>query len=157
MDYSESPSSLTSELGEELLRLQLCKENIALDPSNIKNIIVTTEDTRIATRLSEIQTEVLDQIQVDNRTNAIKGMRLDLISGQQCVGEFFLCINENVLIWPDVYSSFGFKMSHSTSSCACRNVNQSETTQIYVEISVPTESSHLNECIEDYFNTSSLL
>ena len=54
------------------------KENKALDPSNIKNIIVTAEDTRIATRLSEIPIEVLEQNQIDNRTNAIKEMCLDL-------------------------------------------------------------------------------
>ena len=155
-DYCLSPSSLTSELGKELMHLKSCNQNIALDPSNSKNIIVTAEDTRIATRLSEMPTEVLDPIQLNNRRNAIEGMRLDLISGQQCVRDFFLCINENVLNWPDVYSNFGFKMTHSTRCCSCMNVNQSETTQIYVEIPVPPNNSNLNECIEDYFNTSSL-
>ena len=157
MDYSFSPSSLTSDLGKELLRLQSIKPDMALDPSTIKNIIVTAEDTRVATRLSEVSIEFLDQRQLDNQMKAIEEMRLDLITGQQCVRDFFLCINENVLNWPDVYSSFGFKLTHSTSCCACKNVNQSETTQIYLEIPVPPDNSNLNDYIESYFNSSSLI
>ena len=156
MDTSVSPSSMSTELGKELLRLQSIKPDTALDPSTIKNIIVTAEDTRVDTRLSEVSIEFLDQRQLDNQMKAIEEMHLDLITGQQCVRDFFLCINENVLSWPDVYSTFGFKITYSTSCSACKNVNQSETTQIYVEMSVPPESSNLNECIEDYFNTSSL-
>ena len=70
--------------------------------------------------------------------------------------DFFLCINETVVNWPDVYSNFGFKMTHSTTCCSCNNVNQSETTQIYVEIPVPPDNSSLNDYVESYFNTRSL-
>ena len=156
MDYCVSTSSLTSELGNELLRLHSSQPGISLDPSIIKNIIVTAEDTRIATRLSELATEAIDQSQLRNRISAIEEMRLNLISGQQCVRDFFLCINENVLCWPDVYSCFGFKITHSTKCCSCNNVNQSETTQIYVEIPIPPYNSSLNDYFEEYFNTSSL-
>ena len=68
MDHDESLSQLTSELGQELLQLQHRGQNEALDPTQIKNIIVIAEDTRIATRLSEISVEALDPIQLENQT-----------------------------------------------------------------------------------------
>ena len=68
--------------------------NVPLDPSILKHIHVTTDDTRIAMRLSELSTEGLDQYQLESRTNAIKYMRLDLISGQQCARYFFFCIKQ---------------------------------------------------------------
>ena len=56
-----------------------------LDPGRVKNIIVTAEDTRIATRLSELSFEIDDQELLERRTRAVKNLWLNLISGQQCV------------------------------------------------------------------------
>ena len=71
-------------------------------------------------------------------------MRLNLISGQQCVWDFFLCLQENILSWPDVCSPFSFKLTHSTICYSCNHVNRSN-------------NSSLNDQIEEDFNTSSLV
>ena len=71
--------------------------------------------------------------------------------------DFFLCLNENVMDWPDVFSSFGFDIIHSTKCSSCKHVNQSVTTQIYVELQVPPDGSNLNDSIEEFFNASSLV
>ena len=157
MDHFQLAQSFTSDLGEELLHLQHSDQNTSLNPTNVKNIVVTAENTRIATRLSEISTEIHDQRQLDERTRGIENLRLNLYSGQQCVRDFFLCLNENVLCWPDVYSTFGFKITHSTKCCFCGHINQSETTQMYLEIPVPPDNSSLNDYVEEHLNSSCLV
>ena len=74
MDNFITPGSSISELGTELLRLQSSEPNIPLDPSIVKHIIVTAEDTRIAMRLSDLSTDKLDQDQLEILTNAIHDM-----------------------------------------------------------------------------------
>ena len=91
------------------------------------------------------------------QTRAVESLRLNLISGQQCVRDFFLCLLENVLSWPDVCSPFTFNITHSTVCRSCNNVHQSETLQMYVEMPVPPENSSLNDYVEEYLNTSSLV
>ena len=44
----------TSELGRELIKLKLNDEDESLEPTIVKHIVVTAEDTRIALRLSEL-------------------------------------------------------------------------------------------------------
>ena len=156
-DHSKSVDALTSELGLELMRLQKNHTRQSLDASNVRNIIVTAEDTRIATRLSQLKDEVTDSKQLKARTAKVENMRLNLISGQQCVRDFFLCLNENCLNWPDVYSYFGFNITHSTKCDGCGNTNSHETLQSYLELEVPPENSDLSDYVGYYFNTSELI
>ena len=156
IDHSEESLSFSSELGNELKRLQMNNDNI-LNPTTVKNIIVTAEDTRIATRLSEITSEIDDQIELENQAMAVENMRLNLLSGQQCVRDFFLCLHENILSWPDVFLPFSFQITHSTVCCSCNQVHQSETRQVYIEMPVPPANSRLNDYIEEYLNTCSLV
>ena len=118
---------------------------------------MTTEDTRVATRISELAFEVDNPFELEHRTQNIQDLRLNLNHGQQCVRDFFLCLNENLLSWPDVFFSFAFKITHSTKCCVCNCINESETNQIYIELQVPPDGSNLNDHIEDYLNTSSLV
>ena len=91
------------------------------------------------------------------RTAHIECLRLNLMSGQQCVRDFFLCLNQNLLSWPDVYSSFGFKITHSSECLACHHYHQFDTEQMYIELDVPEDGSNLNNHVEDYLCTSSLM
>ena len=101
--------------------------------------------------------DITDQSQLEQRTRGIESLRLNLYTGQQCVRDFFLCLNENLLNWPDVFSTFGFKITHSTKCCSCNHINQSETTQMYLEIPVPPDNSNLNEYVEEFLNTGELV
>ena len=132
MDHSKSTGVWTSELGEEFMQLQK-NQNFPLDATIVKQILVSTEDTRIATRISELASEIDNPYELEHRTQNLEDLRLDLISGQQCVRDFYLCLNENFLSWPDVYSTFGFKITHSTTCNSCNFVNQSEIAQMYLE------------------------
>ena len=157
MDHIELVERFPSELAEELMKLQSNQKQFPLDSTFVKHIIVTAEDTRIATRISEVEREIRDPFELENRIGNIRSLRLDMLSGQQCVRDFFLCITENVLNWPDVFSFFGFKITHSSQCCNCNFDNQHEITQMYVELQVPPDGSSLNDYVEEYFNSCSLV
>ena len=155
MDQNLDDLVLNSELGLELMRLHANTDDCSLDPTNIKDIIVTCEDTRIATRLSEIQSEGLHPIELERRSTIIRDSRLNMRGGQQCVRDFFVLLNENLLNWPDVYSLFSFSIVSSTTCSRCKAISSSETTQIYEEVEVPPNDSTLSEIVENLFNGSS--
>ena len=157
IDYDEFTITriFSSELGRELLKLHFKSGKEPLDPSIIKDIIVTSEDTRIAMRLSELSYEIINQRHFEEQSMQIRNLRLDLRNGQQCVRDFFLCINENLVNWPDVHSTFALRLTHSSECSTCKHRNEFETTQLYVEIPVPPNNSDLKEYIEDSFSERS--
>ena len=127
LDYDESASwsTFTSELGKELLSIKDMNET-AIYPSNIKSVLVKTEDKRIASMLSDVSYQVLDEQQMLRRTSQINRDYLNLDSGQQCVRDFFFCIQNNLESWPVVYSHFSSTLKHSTTCPQCKNVNEQE-------------------------------
>ena len=131
--------------------------SVTLDPTLVKNIIVSSEDTRIALRLSELTAEMDDIVQLERQSNIIKSLRLNLLNGQQCVRDFFVCLHQNITNWPDVCSMLNFSTTRSTTCLGCNKVFSVETNQIYLELDVPPENSNLNQIIEEYFNISEYL
>ena len=153
-DLNSDGDQFDSELGLELEQLRSNPGGGSLDPTSVKDIIVTCEDTRIATRLSELQLEIFDQEELARRSQVIKNMRLDLRNGQQCVRDFFVALEENLLSWPDVYNYFAFQIVNSTTCSNCGRKSQSETIQIYEELDVPENQSTLKSSVDAYFNAS---
>ena len=157
LDHKEPSFDISSELEYELIALKINEEGGSLIPTNVKNIIVTAEDTRIATRISELSAEIDDQIQLQNQIRQVKDKHLNLISGQQCVRDFFICLQENNFSWPDVCSPFTFRLTHSTKCCVCDHITNSETTEMYVDIPVPPENSNLSEYVSNSLCASYLV
>ena len=157
IDYDEHTATrvLTSELGKDLLRLHACSGKSSLDPSLIKDIIVTTEDTRIAMKISDVSYNLIHPDQHDIQERQIRNLRLDLRNGQQCVRDYFLCLNENLVTWPDVYSMFSFSLTHSTECTTCKSKTESETHQLYLQLPVPESDSSLKESVEELLNERS--
>ena len=154
-DEYTARNSFTSELGRELLTLFSMSGKESLDPSRLKELIISSEDTRIATRLSEISYQVINQSLMEEQSAQVRNMRLDMDNGQQCVRDFFICINQNLESWPDVFSTFSF-ITKNTSECSiCHKRNAYETNQIYIELDVPPNNSILKDYVEDYFNNRS--
>ena len=155
LDRSDSPLCFTSELGIELMRL-MKDESIALDPTFVKNIIVTSEDTNIALRLSELTEEISNPVELEHQSNIIKNFRLNLLTGQQCVRDFFICLNKNNICWPDICSIFNFSTTRTSTCLGCNKVFRVETNQMYLELDVPQDNSNLKDLIEEHFNMSFL-
>ena len=156
LDHFESPILFNSELGEELMRLRNSDHNVSLDPTMAKNIIVEAEDTRIALRISEIEKEVPDEVQQQHQIEGVRRLRHDLLHGQQCIRDLFLCLQENIVSWPDICSVFNFKLTYSTVCCGCGDRFESETVEMFVEMKVPPKNSSLSDSLEEYFCTSNL-
>ena len=154
IDHNSNDHIFNSELGIELKQLQLNQSGDALDPTFVKDIIVTCEDTRIALRLSDLQEEILDEDELQRQSLVIRNFRLNLGRGQQCVRDFFVALNQNLLSWPDVYDYLAFQMVTSTTCPNCGNRRHSEATQIYEEIDVPPDQSNLKSYAENLFNGS---
>ena len=153
LDYDEYVSlKFNSELGLELLRLQSNSQYNSLDPTIIKDILTATEDLRIASRLSELSYRITDQNELERQSRQLRNIHLDLKRGQQCVRDFFVCLNENLVAWPDVFSNFSISLTHSTECLMCQTNIQSETYQIYLEIDVPPPGSNLKFYIETLLN-----
>ena len=84
-------------------------------------------------------------------------MRLDLNTSQQCVRDFFLCLHENVVNWPDLYELFCFSTVNSTVCLSCQHRNESEQSQIYLEMEVPPDGTQLSDYVEEMLNESSIV
>ena len=85
LDHFDSPSIFESELGLELIRLRDSNQESSLNPTTVKNIIVATEDTRIAVRISELEAEIQNEAELEHQINVVRRLRYDLLHGQQCI------------------------------------------------------------------------
>ena len=145
-----------SELGTELKNLQTNQSQDCLDPTIVKDIIVTCEDTRIATRLSEISQD-MNKEEMERQIRRIQSCRLDLRAGQQCVRDFFVALQENLVNWPDIYCFFAFQVVNSTKCLNCSKISASEATMMYEELEVPSDESSLRIGIEQFFNGAEIV
>ena len=141
IDHSDPQIEFTSELGLELMRLKQDLESDSLDPTIAKDIIVAADDTRIATMLSELEMEIIDKEQLAGRTRLIEARRFKLASGQQDVKDFFICLQTNVMSWPDVCMPFTFSLTHSTKCCECGHIHSYSTSQMFVDLDLPVHSA----------------
>ena len=139
------------------MKLKNDENNDFLNPRTIKEILVTADDTRIGLRLSELASEIQNAEQLKKQSLAVTKTRLNLLSGQQCIRDLFICLEENVINWPDVYEYFCFILKHTSNCCKCNHMSESETSQLYIEIDVPLENGSMHNVVEEFFNISSLV
>ena len=66
---------------------------------------------------------------------------------------FYLCLNENIMAWPDVAAIFSFSITHSSKCVSCGYVaNTMQTTQMIIEMEVPPDGTDLKMQVENYLN-----
>ena len=130
-----------------LLSLKQQDLSSALDPSPIKDIIYEAERQRILT----------DKVIPQNRlfhfagTKSMTGYQLArerLAGGQQDCKDFFVCLKESLLQWPDVYSLFHFNLKPYT---VCRNCGGQSTgvlsSNCFMLIDCPSRATTMSEHI----------
>ena len=157
LDYHEQCNVFFSELGLKLLQLKSQFGKNYLDATDVKAILVEAEDTRIATRISTLTETIKEQDVLHRRVRNLENLRLNLLSGEQCCRDFFLCLGENATSWPDVHKCFSFNLEQLTTCGSCNHKNASDNNQFYIELDVPAEGSSLNSPVEDYLNSASLV
>ena len=131
LDYHDSRQCLSSELGAEIFSLGMMDSFESLSSLNVKRILVSSEDTRIALEISKLEAEENDLSVIEKRRQNLLSLRQDLATEEQCIRDFLVCITENVDSWPDVFKFFAFDISHSTSCCRCNSTFATETTQLF--------------------------
>ena len=158
LDYDEAANerTLTSALGRELLKMKNY-EYLSIDPTVVKDIIVTAENTRIAQRLSEVGLAVINERQKEKEMEQVRQTYLNLESGYQCVRDFFICLHENLINWPDVYSNFSFTLRHHTICSTCKHEFETETNQLYLEMKIPPDNTTLKSIVEDTLNEDEIV
>jgi hypothetical protein len=57
-DHSTQDLQFASELGKEMIKMHNLNSNFCIDPTIVKDLLVYTEDTRIALRKSELINEI---------------------------------------------------------------------------------------------------
>ena len=72
MDHSSAIGKFTSELGLELVQLHSEDSVKVLNSNNVKHIIVSAEDTRIAERLSEVVLETMYEDQFEQQPRRLQ-------------------------------------------------------------------------------------
>ena len=89
-------------------------------------------------RLSELQSEIFHPDELERQSRLVQSFRLDLSRGQQCVRDFFVALNQNMINLLDVYNLFVFEMVSSTTCTRCKKRSQSESLHFYGEMDVPS-------------------
>ena len=153
-DHSEWNTEIFSEFGKELYSMK-CSNSI--DPTTIKDIMVFAEQTRIAIRKSEIMNKSLDHEEKTRQLRQIDEVYLNLGAGQQCVRDFFLCLNENAPNWIDLHDFLCFETIDSTMCLRCHYKNEIRLRQIYLEMEVPPDGSSLGKYVEEHFDESTIV
>ena len=59
--------------------------------------------------------------------------------------------------WPDLYKIFCFSTVNSTMCLSCKHRNESEQSQMYLEMEVPPDGSELSDYLEEMINESSIV
>ena len=144
-DHSIDEMNFNSELGKELLKIQ---KQTLINPSTVKEILVEAENLRITLRRSEIMETYKNKQDLNRQLENLNSLHLNLITGQQCVRDFFVCLKENLENWPDVFEIFLFTTKNTTTCLKCGHENSSEQTQIYLEMDVPPDGSKLSDFVE---------
>jgi len=155
VDRIEDIDSFTSDLGIELLKMKDSNSD-SLDPMLFKDILTTTEDLRIATQLSDLASKTSDD-SIHQEERKILNRRFELAEGQQCCRDFFLCLEANLVNWPDICSNLQFGLFHSTVCLSCNHSNSSETVQMFLELQIPQDCCKLNDLVEENLNQSELV
>ena len=151
VDHANFNFEFYSELGIELLNI---KSNTSIDPRNIKDIIAFAEDTRIALRKSEIMSQITEKSEQERQLRKVDQVHLNIRTGQQCVRDFFTCLNENIHHWIDVYEFIAFHTVDTTMCLQCNYENEQTQRQMYLEMEVPPNGSSLGQFVEEQLNGS---
>ena len=151
-DHFYPEIAFQSNLGLELMVLKNIQPTQCIDPTVLKNIIVYAEDTRIATRKSELTSGIKDKDELAKMLENVDEMYLNFNNRQQCVRDFFICLNENMEDWLDVHQTFSFTTINLSICISCGHKSESEQNQIYLEMDISPDGANLSQYVEETFN-----
>ena len=151
LDYENDVCQYGSTLWKQLVGLHNEGSSKTLLPDGVKNTIIETERNRPTTLNSRLRLFGLETV-LDSFGRPIKKNRI----GQQDSKDLFLCLDENMNDWPDVFNFFKVSTITSTTCGSCGYVSQQEredTDTTSIMLSCPISSTNLKTFIEDEMNS----
>ena len=67
-----------------------------LNPTRVKQLLVEADEMRNVLRKSEVMGNTQNLAELSKKLRNIDELRLNLVTGQQCVRDFFVCLSENI-------------------------------------------------------------
>ena len=149
MDYEAEIQDDGSELWQKLTILRSSNLLNPLDPTDVKRCMIQTERRR-AEKSNVLPRNRLFSIGNQNIPNLV-GERI----GQQDAKEFFMCLDENQLVWPDLFEFLKICTISETECTSCGNVSRQENCyniSCFIRLDCPRENTTLKTYIEEKMN-----
>ena len=149
MDYKKPVSQNGSELWQKLIFLQNAISLNPLDPSDVKRYLIYIERNRAK------NSNVLPENRLFALGNLNRGTFQDIRIGQQDAKEFFMCLDENYSMWPDVFNLLEIGTINETECSHCNNVSRQENcyeVSSFICLDCPQESTSLKSYFESKMN-----
>ena len=149
MDYEAEIQDNGSELWQKLAILRSTSSSNPLDPADVKRCIIQTERRR-AEKSNVLPENRLFSIGNQNVPNLL-GERI----GQQDAKEFFMCLDENQSVWPDLFEFLKIGTISETECTSCGNVSRQENCyniSCFIRLDCPGEDTTLKSYIEEKMN-----
>ncbi len=152
LDFKEMLCSTGSNLWQNLLLLQGKDSSTVLDPTDVKQIIIQTERTRILTQNVAPNNMLFElgnlPVKISNES------RRERIGQQDCK-DFFFCIDENRDTWPDVFNLFKIKTLSETECISCGHTSRQEISAnegTFINLTCPSDNFVMKDYIEEQMN-----
>ena len=155
IDHLEDITEFGSDLWNQLIWLQGKDPSVDLDPTDIKNEIIKTEQQRIIEANIPHSNMLFDlgnlPIMYEGGSSSVNRI------GQQDCQDFFLCLDENRELWSDVFNLFKVNTLSMTECVSCENVSKqdaSNNASTMVKLECPHEPISMKQYIEQKMNDS---
>ena len=152
LDFKDMICSTGSILWQNLLWLQGKDSSVVLDPTDVKQVIIQTERTRILTK-NVAPNNMLFELGNLPMLISIELRRTRI--GQQDCKDFFFCIDENRDSWPDVFNLFKIKTLSETECSSCGHTSRQEISaneRTFINLTCPSDDVSMKDYIEDQMN-----
>ena len=152
LDYKGTILETGSVLWQNLIWLQGKDASVPLDPSDVKHAIISTERERILSK------NVVPSHTLFNLGNLPVLYNEEYRSGrigQQDCKDFFLCLSENRVAWPDVFDLFSVKTLSETECSNCGHISKQEISvddRTLISLTCPTFQVNMKEFLENELN-----
>jgi hypothetical protein len=152
-DYVGNVSSSGSPLWKTLVEMKAQNISTALDPSQIKNLIIQTE-------MEGLRKGIYDRPMFDlSNLTVPRGSKTIARIGQQDCRDFFNCLSQYRESWEDVFQLFRISTVTSTTCPLCKNVSMQDVRgndTTFIVLDCPDKSISMKSYVEQKLNGTEL-
>ena len=151
LDHAKDCSTHGSQLWEILMFMKNDDFETPLDPSPIKQLLVSKETERVLNNAGHCSQLFLTDETYQNESN--------LRIGQQDARDFFICIQENQDYWRDLFKKFSVTLDTYTECLKChhRSIQSKQYEYLFLEYECPESGTKMNQFISNKLSNPEIL